>query len=100
MAEDYTARFKMLAGRTRFNNEALKDAYIWGLPYSILQKVYTQTALPNGLDGWKMVVCNLDRLHQGLMELKQSTGRMNPLAVCASPSVTNAMNQPTPAVIS
>ena len=28
MAEDYTARFEMLAGRTGFNNEALEDAYI------------------------------------------------------------------------
>jgi len=26
MAEDYTAQFKMLAGRTGFNDEALKDA--------------------------------------------------------------------------
>ena len=27
-AEDYTARFEMLAGRTGFNDEALEDAYI------------------------------------------------------------------------
>src|SRR6266481_3978077 len=55
-AEDYMARFKMLAGRTGFNNDALKDTYIQGLPYPILQKVYAQTVLPNGLDEWKMVV--------------------------------------------
>src|SRR6266481_7063024 len=91
-AEDYMARFEMLAGRTGFNNEALEDAYTQGLPYSILQKVYAQTALPNGLDGWKKVVRNLDRLHQGLMELKQSTGRTNPLAVHASSSVANTTN--------
>src|SRR6266481_7937979 len=58
-AEDYTARFKMLAGRTGFNNEALKDAYIRGLPYLILQKVYAKKVLPNGLEGGKTVVCNL-----------------------------------------
>jgi len=63
MAEDYMAGFEMLAGRTGFNNEALKDVYTWGLPYLILQKVYAQTALPNSLDGWKKVVHNLDRLH-------------------------------------
>ena len=28
MAEDYTAQFKMLTGRTGFNNKALEDAYI------------------------------------------------------------------------
>ena len=27
-AEDYTARFEMLAGQTGFNDEALEDAYI------------------------------------------------------------------------
>ena len=31
MAEDYTARFEMLVGRTGFNNEALEDAYARGL---------------------------------------------------------------------
>ena len=28
MAEDYMARFKMLVGRTGFNNTALKDIYV------------------------------------------------------------------------
>jgi len=66
-AEDYTAQFEMLAGRTGFNDAALEDAYIRGLPNSILQKVFAQTTLPKGLDEWKMVVRNLDRLHRGLM---------------------------------
>jgi len=70
-AEDYTSQFEMLTGRTRFNNAVLADAYIWGLPNSILQKVFTQTTLPKGLDKWKTVVHNLDRLHRGLMELRQ-----------------------------
>ena len=63
MAEDYTARFKMLAGRTSFNHAALKDIYVQGLPNSILQKIFTQVTLPNSLAAWKMVVRNLDHLH-------------------------------------
>ena len=56
MAEDYTARFKMLVGRTGFNNVALEDIYVQGLPNSILQNIFTQVTLPNGLAAWKMVV--------------------------------------------
>ena len=56
MAEDYTARFEMLAGRTSFNDAALKDIYIRGLPNSILQKIFAQVTLPNGLEAWKTVV--------------------------------------------
>src|SRR6266481_9149155 len=64
-AEDYTAQFEMLAGRTGFNNEALKDAYIRGLPHLILQKVFAQMTLPKGLGEWKTVIQNLGRLHRG-----------------------------------
>ena len=56
MAEDYTAWFEMLVGRTGFNDAALKDIYVWGLPNSILQKIFTQVTLPNGLAAWKTVV--------------------------------------------
>ena len=63
MAEDYTARFEMLVGRTSFNDTALEDIYIWGLPNSILQKIFTQVTLPNGLAAWKMVTQNLNCLH-------------------------------------
>ena len=34
--EEYTANFEMLAGRTGFKEAALEDAYIQGLPQSIL----------------------------------------------------------------
>src|SRR6266481_3487315 len=74
----------MLAGRTGFNDEALEDAYIWGLPHLILQKVFTQTTLPKGLDGWKTIIRNLDRLHRGLMELKYSTAQPNLSSGCSS----------------
>jgi len=47
--DEYTAKFEMLAGRTGFNKAALEDAFIQGLPQSILFKVYSQTSLPPGL---------------------------------------------------
>ena len=53
----------MLVGRTGLNDAALKDIYIWGLPNSILQKIFTQVTLPNGLAAWKTVAQNLDCLH-------------------------------------
>ena len=46
-AEDYTARFEMLAGRTSFNDAALEDIYVRGLPNSILQKIFAQVTLPD-----------------------------------------------------
>ena len=55
-AEDYTAQFKMLAGRTGFNDTALKDIYVQGLPNLILQKIFAQVTLPNGLAAWKTVI--------------------------------------------
>ena len=56
MTEDYTAQFEMLTGRTGFNNAALKDIYIQGLSNLILQKIFTQVTLPNGLAAWKTVI--------------------------------------------
>ena len=99
------AQFGMLTGRTGFNDEALEDAYIQGLPNSILQKVFAQVTLPKGLDAWKTVVWNLDHLHRGLVELKHSTGQMNPATGCTSqvtgwPSqVTTATGQSTQVMV-
>ena len=45
-AEDYTARFEMLAGRTGFNNAALEDIYVRGLPNLILQKISLRSPFP------------------------------------------------------
>ena len=70
-AEEYTASFEMLTTRTSFNEAALEDTYIRGLPQSILLKVYSQTTLPLGLASWKAVICNLDWLQRGFSELKQ-----------------------------
>src|SRR5882724_9643902 len=72
MADEYMAKFEMLVGRTGFNEAALEDTFIWGLPQPFLSKVYSQTLLPSGLDNWKTFVCNLDHLHWGFSKLKQS----------------------------
>ena len=70
--EEYMANFEMLARRTSFNEAALEDAYVCGLPQSILLRVYSQTSLQSGMDNWKAVVHNLDCLQRGYAELKQS----------------------------
>ena len=93
MAEDYTAQFKMLVGRTGFNNATLEDIYIRGLPNSILQKIFAQVTLPNGLEAWKMVIQNLDHLHRSLTELKRSTSQMNPSVGHMSQAVGQAKPQ-------
>jgi len=64
-AEEHMAIFEMLTGRTSFNEAALEDAYVQGLPQSILLKVYSQTSLLSGMDNWKAVVCNLDHIQRG-----------------------------------
>src|SRR5882724_7606455 len=67
-ADEYTARFEMLSDRTGFNDAALEDVFIRGLPQLILFKVYSQTSLLSVLDNWKTVICNLDCLHWGFAE--------------------------------
>ena len=93
MAEDYMARFEMLMGRTGFNDAALEDIYVQGLPNSILQKIFAQVTLPNGLAAWKTVVQNLNHLHQSLTELKRSTSQTNPSVGHMSHTVSQAKPQ-------
>ena len=85
----------MLTGRTSFNDAALEDIYVRGLPNLILQKIFTQVTLPNGLAAWKMVVQNLDHLHRSLMELKRSTSQTNPSVGHVSQTVGQAKPQAT-----
>src|SRR5882724_1015551 len=97
MADEYTAKFKMLAGRTGFNEAALEDAFIQGLPQSILFKVYSQTSLPSGLDNWKIVIHNLDCLHRGFAELKQSICPFWPnVTQMQTPVTTPTLDTPVP----
>src|SRR5882724_1737919 len=63
-AEEYMANFEMLTGRTGFNEAALEDAYVRGLPQSILLKVYSWTSLPSGMDNWKAVMHNIGHLQR------------------------------------
>ena len=69
--EEYMANFEMLSRRTSFNKAALEDAYIQGLPQSILLKVYSQISLPSSMDSWKAVMHNLDHFQRGYAKLKQ-----------------------------
>src|SRR5882724_6867416 len=87
----------MLSGRTSFNKAALEDAYVQGLPQSILLKVYSQTSLPSGLDDWKGVVHNLDRLQRGYAKLKQSI-RPNrvPFPQASTPAVAQTPDTSVP----
>jgi len=71
-ADEYMAKFEMLVGRTGFIEAALEDVFIQGLPQLILFKIYSQTSLASGLDNWKTIIRNLDRLHRGFSKRKQS----------------------------
>ena len=96
-ADEYTANFEMLTWRTSFNEATMEDAYIQGLPQSILQKVYSQTSLPSGMDNWKMVVHNLNHLQRGFTELKQSIHlSQSPFPQMQTPIVTQMMDTLVP----
>jgi len=86
-AKEYTANFEMISGRSSFNDATLEDTYVQGLPQSILLKGLLPTSLLSGMDNWKAVVCNLDRLQRGYAELKQS--------ISAERSAISQMNTPT-----
>src|SRR5882724_7003372 len=95
--EEYMANFEMISGRTGFNDAALEDACVRGLPQSILLKVYSQTSLPSGMDNWKTVVCNLDRPQRGYAELKQliQPNRV-PFPQMNTPAITQALDTSVP----
>jgi len=97
MAYKYMAKFEMLTGRTGFNEAALEDTFIQGLPQLILFKVYSQTSLPSGLDNWKTVIHNLDCLHKGFAELKQSIHLFWPnVTQMQTLATTPALDTPVP----
>jgi len=72
MADDYTAQFEILAGRTGFNDAALEDAYARGLPAIILDKIHAQPSLPSDLKAWKESARQIDRNHRRLVEIKKA----------------------------
>ena len=71
-ADEYTAHFEILAGRTGFNDAALEDAYSHGLPAIILDKIHAQPLLPTDLRTWKEAACQIDCNHCCLIEVKQA----------------------------
>jgi len=71
-ADEYTAQFEILAGRTGFNDAALEDAYARGLPAMILDKIHAQPLLPLDLKAWKEAACQIDRNHRRLIEVRRA----------------------------
>ena len=71
-ADEYTAQFKILAGRTGFNDKALEDAYAHGLQPAILDKIHAQPALPIDLHSWKESTRCIDWNHRRLLEIKRA----------------------------
>ena len=71
----------------------LEDIYVQSLPNSILQEIFVQVTLSNGLAAWKTVVQNIDRLHQSLTELNWSTGQTNLIVGCTSQMASHAKPQ-------
>src|SRR3979490_49484 len=99
-ADDYTAQFEILAGRTGFNDEALEDAYARGLPVMILDKIHAQPSLPSNLKAWKEAACQIDRNHHRLLEVRQAHAPQNsnrtlPVHAHSTP-VTSIPNTATP----
>ena len=69
-ADEYTAQFEILAGRTNFNDVALEDAYSQGLSTAILDKIHAQPTLPADCKAWKEAECQIDCNHRHLLEMK------------------------------
>jgi Retrotransposon gag protein/Zinc knuckle len=72
--EEYTAHFDALASQTGFGEEALINAYQWGLNEWLLEKMHLSN-LPETLRGWKDTVWQLDNLY---LWFQQATAGMNP----------------------
>ena len=105
-ADEYTAQFEILAGRTGFNDAALEDAYSRGLPAIILDKIHAQPSLPIDLKAWKESACQIDRNYRRLMEVKRAqvshtptrsaTIRIHSTPTATTPIVTTPPDTATP----
>src|SRR3979490_85646 len=94
-ADDYTAQFEILAGRTGFNDEALEDSYARVLPAMILDKIHAQPLLPFNLKAWKEAACQIDRNYRRLLEVKRAQASHS--SNCAIPAHTTSVPvTPTP----
>jgi hypothetical protein len=105
-ADEYTAQFEILAGRTGFNDAALEDAYSRGLPTIILDKIHAQPSLPTDLKAWKESACQIDRNYRRLVDVKRAqashtltrpgTTRIHSTPVATIPTVTAPPDVSTP----
>lgn len=76
-AEEYTAHFEAIAGRTGFDEEALVDAYQRGLNARLLEKIH-YTDLPVGLAGWKEKARKLENLYRRLQQTTSTSSARAP----------------------
>jgi hypothetical protein len=105
-ADEYTAQFEILAGRTGFNDAALEDAYSRGLPTIILDKIHAQPSLPTDLKAWKESACQIDRNYRRLVDVKRAqashtltrpaTTRIHSTPAATIPTVTAPPDTSTP----
>lgn len=73
-AEEYTAHFEAIAGRTGFDEQALIDAYQRGLSGRLLEKIH-YSDLPVGLAAWKEKARKLDNLYRRLQQTTTQPAR-------------------------
>ena len=87
-ADEYTAQFEILAGRTNFNDAALEDVYSRGLSTAIRHKIHAQPTLPADLRAWKKAACQIDCNHCHLLEMK----RVQPMRTFGRPTSPRTSN--------
>jgi hypothetical protein len=70
-AEEYTTEFAVWEGRTKWNDEALCDAYEKGLNTGLVVAIYNCPTLPQNLQEWKDQARRLDGQWRRLTERRQ-----------------------------
>jgi uncharacterized coiled-coil protein SlyX len=102
-AEEYTAAFEALAGRTGFNDAALMDAYERGLQRGVVEKIHLDD-LPQTLQEWKDKAIRVDKLWRRFQEQHSTTANrdmrtMTPRAPASRPPIPprpSPHSNPTP----
>jgi len=70
-ANEYTAKFEVLVGRTSFNEAALEDSFIQGLPQLILQGLLSRMGFPTRLKS-KRVEIGKEKMSRMIVKEKLS----------------------------
>ena len=73
--ESYTTAFEALAAHTGYNDAAHIEKYRNGLPYTIVEKIYSNPdgILPSDLEAWKRKARQLDYLWHTYRDVRQLT---------------------------